>query len=305
MRIISYKKLLEGDEETGAELLTACTNEGCFWLDLESEVEILNSVEWLLRLSQTLHDVPQVEKWKYEEESPEGPNNIRYVQIYPYPLPPIKKNPNTPPHSYNYTTHPLLSPSSETDLHLSENWTFDLPPSTTHNPNPTAHNPNFNFPTSNPPTPLQNPDNSSPFLTTLTRLHTLTLTLLTTLIPPSPQTPSTHTKSTLHLSRYPTTDTFSTSPSQPLLQLREDSGSIAMVFKPVPGTCVEDGGRGGLRGAFVGVGEGVGVGGEGKGKGGKGKGVGRHLWDVGRGREGDWYEVCFVMGVGGGGGGRG
>jgi len=29
------------------------------------------------------------------------------------------------------------------------------------------------------------------------------------------------------------------------------------------------------------------------------------LWDVGRGREGDWYEVCFVMGVGGGGGGRG
>lgn len=79
-----------------------------------------------------------------------------------------------------------------------------------------------------------------------------------------------------------------------------------MVFKPVPGTCVEDGGRGGLRGVLCGEGgvRGAFVG-VGKGMGGKGKGVGRHLWDVGRGREGDWYEVCFVMGVGGGGGGRG
>lgn len=93
-RVVSYKKLLEGDEETGAELLAACTNHGCFWLDLESEVKILKGAEWLLHVSQSLHDVPQVEKWKYEEESPEGYNNIRYAshdQISTTSL-----NPNTP-----------------------------------------------------------------------------------------------------------------------------------------------------------------------------------------------------------------
>lgn len=77
IHVISFKKLREGDEETSAELQAACTNEGCFWLDLESEGEILRHVEWLLRMAQTLHDVPQAEKWKYEEESPEGNNNIR------------------------------------------------------------------------------------------------------------------------------------------------------------------------------------------------------------------------------------
>lgn len=88
MRMISYKKLLEGDKEASAELLAGCTYEGCFWLDLESEVETLKRAEWLLRISQTLHDVPQVEKWKYEEESLEGYNNIRYashVHISTYP----------------------------------------------------------------------------------------------------------------------------------------------------------------------------------------------------------------------------
>jgi len=77
IHVISYKKLREGYEETSAELQAACTDEGCFWLDLKSEVGILSHVEWLLRMSQTLHNVPQTEKWKYEEESPEGNNNIQ------------------------------------------------------------------------------------------------------------------------------------------------------------------------------------------------------------------------------------
>lgn len=81
MRCISYNKLVEGDDGACAELLAASTNEGYFWLDLNSEVELVNRVDWLLRMSQTLHDLPEEEKWKYEEERPDGSNNIRYVRI--------------------------------------------------------------------------------------------------------------------------------------------------------------------------------------------------------------------------------
>lgn len=81
VRRISYKKLLDGDDGACAELLVACTSEGCFWLDLNSEVDLLNRVDWLLRMSQTLHDLPEEEKWRYEEERPDGYNNIRYVRI--------------------------------------------------------------------------------------------------------------------------------------------------------------------------------------------------------------------------------
>lgn len=112
----------------------------------------------------------------------------------------------------------------------------------------------------------------------------------------------------MHLSRYPMD--YTDDPlieSQPLTQLRDSSGSMAIIFAPVPGLCIQDVHTGSsipvandptaekLRFAFVSVGDELSL---------LTKGVTRmgldHVWDVGREREGDWYEVCYRLDVGDG-----